>query len=178
MSRRSAPLPAIVGLAAVIGIATADASTTKTVVGSHGSAEGRIIVAGSNHHTLYAFTSDSRTKSRCYGRCSKVWVPLWAKGKIVAAAHSHVNGSKLGKIRRKNGAYQVTYYDQPLYTYTKDHKPGQTNGHYQLQFGGTWYAIDYNGTQAPPPCYAPRRKPSGAVRAGPRTGPSSCPPSP
>ena len=153
MSRRFAPLPAVACLAAVIGIATADASTTKTAVDSANSQVGRIIVAAKNRHTLYAFTSDSRTKSRCYGHCSKVWVPLWAKGKIVAASGSHLNAHKLGKIRRKNGSKQVTYYGQPLYLYTGEHKPVQLKGHEKYQFGGSWYAVDVNGSAAPPRGY-------------------------
>jgi predicted lipoprotein with Yx(FWY)xxD motif len=162
-------MPAVVGVAAVIGIATADASNTRTVVRSVNSHVGRIIVVGSNRHTLYGFTRDHRGKSACYGRCTKVWVPLWAKGKVVAAAHSQVNGRKLGRIRRRNGSYQVTYYSQPLYLYTGDKRPGQTNGHYLYQFGGSWYAIDVNGTQAPPPCYSRRQ----GGRSGLRTGPAS-----
>ena len=148
-----ARVSALICAAALIGITTASATTSKTSVASVNSRVGRIIVAGSNHHTLYGFTKDSKTKSACYGTCSKTWVPMWAKGTIVAASGSHLNAHKLGKIKRKSGSYQVTYYGQPLYTYTGDHKSGQINGHEKYQFGGSWYAIDVNGAAAPPPGY-------------------------
>jgi predicted lipoprotein with Yx(FWY)xxD motif len=131
----------------------ASATTSRTAVGSRSTNLGQIIVAGSNQHTLYGFTKDGRDKSACYGRCTKRWIPLWAKGRIVAVRGSHVNGKKLGKFRRRSGSWQVTYYGQPLYRYTGDTKPGQTKGHYKYQFGGSWYAIDDNGSPAPPPDY-------------------------
>ena len=108
---------------------------------------GQIIVAGSNQHTLYGFGNDSRNKSACYGRCSRTWIPLWAKGQIVAVKGSHVNGKKLGKFRRKSGSYQVTYYGQPLYTYKGDTKPGQIRCHKYLQ---GWHPILIIGSPAPP----------------------------
>ena len=154
MSGKLARVSALICAAALIGITTASASTSKTVVASVNSRVGKIIAAGINHHTLYAFSRDSKTKSACYGTCSKTWIPMWAKGKIEAASGSGVNGKKLGKIRRKSGSYQVTYYGQPLYTYTGDHKAKDINGHQKYQFKGSWYAIlAYGGTQAPPPGY-------------------------
>ncbi|MFL5824400.1 MAG: hypothetical protein ACJ764_13265 [Solirubrobacteraceae bacterium] len=151
--KKLARVLALICAAALIGIAAASATTTKTAVGSLRSKLGRIIVAGSNHHTLYGFANDSRNKSTCYRKCSRTWVPLWAKGRVVAQAHSQVNARKLGKFRRKSGSYQVTYYGHPLYTYTGDTKPGQTKGHFKYQYGGGWYAININGSQAPPPSY-------------------------
>ena len=172
-----ARVAAVLGALALVAIGTADASTTRTVIKSSSAAGlGRIIVAGSNRHTLYGFSNDPRNKSTCYRRCSKVWIPLWAKGKIVAAKGSGVNGRKLGKIRRRNGSYQVTYYRQPLYLYTRDRKPGVANGHYQYQFGNSWYAIDINGSPAPPPCYGRRRPaPHPARTATTRGGATLCP---
>ena len=151
--RRLAPLAAVVCAVALVGIATAEASTTKTVVAASNSLVGQIIVAGKNHHTLYGFTKDTPKKSGCYGRCSRTFVPLWAKGKIVAAAHSHINAKHLGKIRRKNGSYQVTYYGQPLYTYKAETKPHQLKSHLKQHFGGEWYAILAVGSPAPPQHY-------------------------
>ncbi|MFL5823070.1 MAG: hypothetical protein ACJ764_06480 [Solirubrobacteraceae bacterium] len=152
--KKLARVSALICAAGLIGITTASATTTtKTAVGSLNTKLGRIIVAGSNHHTLYGFANDHNGKSACYNACSRTWVPLWAKGRLVAQAHSQVNARKLGKIRRKSGSYQVTYYGHPLYTYKGDTKPGQTKGHFKYQYGGGWYAIDINGSQAPPPSY-------------------------
>jgi predicted lipoprotein with Yx(FWY)xxD motif len=143
----------VVCAAGLIGITTASATSSKTAVGSRKTNLGRIIVAASNDHTLYGFTKDSKDKSTCYTKCSKTWIPLWAKGQVVAVKGSKVNGRHLGKFRRKSGSWQVTYYGQPLYLYTGDKRAGQHKGHYKYMFGGSWYAIDVNGSQAPPPGY-------------------------
>jgi predicted lipoprotein with Yx(FWY)xxD motif len=144
---------ALVCATGLVGLTTASATTSRTAVGSQNSKLGRIIVAGSNHHTLYGFTRDTKNKSVCYKTCIKTWIPLWAKGQVVAVRGSRLNRRKLGKFQRKSGSWQVTYYGQPLYLYKGDTKPGQTKGHYKYQFGGSWYAIDVNGSQAPPPGY-------------------------
>jgi predicted lipoprotein with Yx(FWY)xxD motif len=135
----------------LIALASASATTSRTAVGSRNTKEGQIIVAGSNHHTLYGFGNDGRDKSACYGACSRTWIPLGAKGQIVAVKRSGVNGRHLGKFRRRNGSWQVTYYGQPLYLYKRDTKPGQIRCHKYLL---GWHPIDVNGSPAPPCGYA------------------------
>jgi predicted lipoprotein with Yx(FWY)xxD motif len=144
---------ALVCAAGLIGLTTASATSSKTAVRSRITNLGRIIVADSNQHTLYGFGNDGKNKSKCYGKCSRTFVPLWAKGKIVAVKGSRVNAKKLGKFRRRSGSWQVTYYGQPLYLYTGDTRAGQHRAHYRYHFGGSWYAIDINGSPAPPPGY-------------------------
>jgi predicted lipoprotein with Yx(FWY)xxD motif len=165
-TRISGKLAQVLGLvcaAGLIGLTTASATSSKTAVGSRNTSLGRIIVAASNHHTLYGFTKDGKSKSACYRKCSRTWVPLWAKGRVVAVKGSHVNGKELGKFRRKSGSWQVTYYGQPLYLHKCETRAGQIEGHDQYQFGGTWYAIDYNGSQAPPCGYARDGRAGGVV---------------
>jgi predicted lipoprotein with Yx(FWY)xxD motif len=146
---------ALVCAAGLVGLAAASATTSTTAVGSRNSGLGQIIIAGFNHHTLYGFSKDppGKNKSTCYGKCSRTWIPFWAKGRVVAVRHSGVNARHLGKLRRRSGSWQVTYYGQPLYLFTGDKRSHQTKGHYKYQFGGTWYAIDVNGSPAPPRGY-------------------------
>ena len=44
--------------------------------------------------------------------------------------------SQLGTSRRTDGSEQVTYAGHPLYRFTADTKPGQTNGEGLEEFGG------------------------------------------
>jgi predicted lipoprotein with Yx(FWY)xxD motif len=48
---------------------------------------------------------------------------------------------KLGTITRSDGSVQATYNGHPLYTYSGDKAPGQTNGNKVNGSGGLWYAL-------------------------------------
>ena len=77
--------------------------------------------------TLYVFTNDKPGESTCYDACAQLWPPLTvAKGETPTLAQG-ITG-KVGVIERKDGTYQVTHDDMPLYYYAKDTKPGETNG--------------------------------------------------
>jgi predicted lipoprotein with Yx(FWY)xxD motif len=65
-----------------------------------------------------------------------VWRPLLVSGKIMAG--SGVALANLGVIILPDGTRQVTYKGYPLYTYTKDLKPGDTNGH---GIDGKWLLV-------------------------------------
>lgn len=71
--------------------------------------------------TLYTFTKDSEGKSACNGPCAKNWPPLMAP----AGAKS---GDGYTVIQRDDGSQQWAYKGQPLYTWVKDSKPGETTG--------------------------------------------------
>ncbi len=86
---------------------------------------GKILVSGANGHTLYLFTQDGKNKSSCTGQCAQVWPPLLVTGK--PRAGNGVSAAKLGEIKRGAG-HQVTYAGHPLYLFTSDTAPGQTNG--------------------------------------------------
>ena len=55
--------------------------------------------------------------------------------------------------RPVDGKAQVTYNGHPLYRFSGDQKPGDTNGQGVSAFGGLWYAVSPTGdqvtTQAP-----------------------------
>jgi predicted lipoprotein with Yx(FWY)xxD motif len=86
---------------------------------------GTILVSGASGHTLYLFTKDRKNKSNCTGQCAQVWPPLLVKGSLRAG--KGVSAGKLGEIKRGAG-HQVTYAGHPLYRFTSDAAPGQTNG--------------------------------------------------
>lgn len=71
--------------------------------------------------TLYVFDKDADGQSNCYDMCAKNWPPLIAtEGAVLPDGYS--------TTKRKDGAKQVTYKNQPLYLWIKDKKPGQRSG--------------------------------------------------
>ncbi len=93
---------------------------------------------------LYMLSSDQRGRSTCSGACASIWPPLTASG--AATAGPGVTTSQVGTIPRPSGsARQVTYDGHPLYTFTGDHAPGQTNGEGIVHFGGTWTLVSPAG---------------------------------
>lgn len=105
---------------------------------------GRIIVDGRGR-SLYLFEKDARGRSACSGVCAAYWPPLLANGRSIA-----VKGAKpslLGSIRRADGRRQVSYAGHPLYFFSGDTKPGQTNGESLKDFGAGWYVLTPSGKQ-------------------------------
>lgn len=97
------------------------------------------ILTDAEGNTLYIFKMDEAGKSNCAGTCAETWPPLKA---AKPSAGEGVDESKIDTIEREDGTSQVTYDDQPLYTYSSDTKPGQTNGQ---GVGDNWYVIGPDG---------------------------------
>lgn len=117
----------------------AHSSRTATVQLRHTSL-GSILVSSSGR-TLYEFTKDHAKKSSCetIRGCSTIWPSLKASGRPTAG--SGIKASLLSTTSSK----QVTYAGHPLYTYSSDSGPGQTDYVGAKEFGGTWYAINASG---------------------------------
>jgi predicted lipoprotein with Yx(FWY)xxD motif len=127
----SSPPTTASGHAATVG--TANAGSLGTVL------------VDSQGRTLYLFKKDTGTKSTCVGPCASAWPPLRASGK--ATAGSGANASMLGTTPRSDGKPQVTYNGHPVYLYSGDQNPGDTNGEGVSAFGGLWYAVSSAGNQ-------------------------------
>jgi predicted lipoprotein with Yx(FWY)xxD motif len=104
------------------------------------------IVVNSSGLTLYDFQKDNGAKSACYGSCAKIWPPLTTSKPPQAGEGA--TASKLGTTKRTDGTTQVTYGGHPLYTYSADTSPGETNGNGITSFGGSWHALDSTGAEA------------------------------
>lgn len=103
------------------------------------------VVVDSEGFTLYNFHKDKGGKPTCYGACEAAWPPLTTDGE--PRAGEGAMAAKLGTAERKDGTLQVTYAGWPLYTYTGDSKPGETNGNDVDAFGAQWYALQPNGQE-------------------------------
>jgi predicted lipoprotein with Yx(FWY)xxD motif len=96
--------------------------------------------------TLYRFDDDTAnpSKSTCNGDCAKKWPPVTiAKGgKIFVAG---VKKSAVGVVKRDDGRLQVTVGGWPVYRFSGDTLPGDTNGQ---GVGGTWFGVTPDGQKA------------------------------
>lgn len=79
--------------------------------------------------TLYTFDKDSGGKSVCNATCAANWPPF------SAAADAQASGS-FTVVIRDDGSRQWAYNGHPLYTWTKDLKPGDITGEGLLD--GAW----------------------------------------
>jgi predicted lipoprotein with Yx(FWY)xxD motif len=136
---------AALSAAVLIPVGLAGASKAdRASVGVAQSSFGRVLVDGRGY-SIYLFEKDALGKSSCYGACATAWPPLIAAGK--PRAKSGVKAAWLGRTKRKDGRWQVTYDRHPLYTFVKDTKKGQTNGEEVDAFGAEWYAVSAAGAK-------------------------------
>jgi predicted lipoprotein with Yx(FWY)xxD motif len=105
---------------------------------------GKILI-DSQGRTLYLFRRDAGTKSACTGACAIDWPPLRATGKPTVGGGAAA--SSVATSARSDGKAQVTYNGHPLYLFSGDQKPGDTNGEGVNAFGGLWYALSSAGNQ-------------------------------
>ncbi|MEU6003666.1 hypothetical protein [Streptomyces sp. NPDC047197] len=110
-----------------------------------------VVVNGSGF-TLYRFDNDtaSPSKSTCNGPCATTWPPVLVDpgSKIFVDG---VNASDVGVVRRDDGTRQVTVGGWPVYRFSKDLKPGDTNGQ---GVGGTWFGVQPDGQKSGAPAEA------------------------
>jgi len=78
-----------------------------------------------NGRTLYYFANDTAGKSNCTGQCLTLWQPFYAASIVVPV---ELNTTDFGQITTAAGTNQTTYQGWPLYYYSGDKNPGDTNG--------------------------------------------------
>jgi predicted lipoprotein with Yx(FWY)xxD motif len=128
-----------------------DAAALRWVELSKGSANGLSpIVHDGAGFTLYRFDKDSAhpPTSNCDGACATTWPPVLVK----AGSKIFFNGvprNAIGVVQRHDGKLQVTVGGWPVYRFSKDTGPGQTNGE---GVGGTWFAVSPKVGEAGPGC--------------------------
>lgn len=138
------PLIALAGAAlalAACGSSTSPSTTSSpaTKVSSSSSPYGTILVT-STGRTLYAYSADTATTSRCNGACAQTWNPLVTIGPPVVAASA--DRGFLATLTRNDGTTQVVYAGHPLYTYSGDLMAHQINGQ---GVGGAWHVVTVTG---------------------------------
>ena len=107
---------------ASVGTNSGGGSTTAASMTSfHSGPDGKFATDASGR-TLYIFSADTGTTSKCSGACSAVW-PAYMQG---------------GK--------QVDFKGHPLYYFKGDTAPGDTKGEGINNFGGLWTMVSPDGT--------------------------------
>jgi predicted lipoprotein with Yx(FWY)xxD motif len=102
------------------------------------------ILGNSKGFTIYMFTSDRRNHDNCvkHSGCPRFW-PLVTTSAMPVAGPG-VKQALLGTIV-VNAKKQVTYAGHPLYMYSGDSAPRQTEYVNFSAFGGRWPAINAAG---------------------------------
>ena len=111
------------------------AAGSSTVAAQPVGSNGTLLVGGSNSMTVYSFSKDvaNSGSSACTSvdDCIATWPALTVPSGTTPTAGPGLAGS-LGTISRPDlsGTVQVTYNGLPLYIYSGDHAPGDSNGIY------------------------------------------------
>jgi predicted lipoprotein with Yx(FWY)xxD motif len=126
------------GTASTPSVAATGAAVVMTKTGTHGT-----YLTDANGKSLYLFASDTGGTSVCNGSCAAIWPPLTTTG--TPSASAGVTGSMLTTFKRQDGSTQVVYNGHPLYYYSGDTNPGDTNGQGVNLNGGLWWLVSPAG---------------------------------
>jgi predicted lipoprotein with Yx(FWY)xxD motif len=117
---------------------TTAAAATAEAIAVSSTDLGDILVDGEGR-TLYLFNPDAQGDPTCYDECADAWPALVEE----VSAGDGVDASLLGSATRTDGAIQVTYNGWPLYYFSGDVAPGDTNGQ---GLNDVWWVVDATGT--------------------------------
>ena len=171
--RFSAGAPLALGVSAAIVLAACGSSTAKVspaapppattsttlhvaspapvVLTAKSSKLGSILVDAQGM-TLYTLTNAGKPVA-CTDQCATFWPPLvLPPGSVTATGGSGVTGLGTTSVMT---VVQVTENGSPLYRFSKDTAPGDTNGEGISSFGGTWHAAKVGGNVAAAPATMP-----------------------
>ncbi len=98
-------------------------------------------LADSSGKSLYVRTTDSANTTTCTASCATAWPPLTLQAGQNPTAGTGVTGT-LGSFKRPDGSTQATLNGMPLYYYSGDTSPGQTNGQ---GIEGIWFVAAPGG---------------------------------
>lgn len=90
--------------------------------------------------TLYYFLKDTPGQSACTGACITLWPPFSA---YPVTAPSVLKITDFSSVSRPDGMKQTAFMGRPLYYYSGDKKPGDTNGQ---GFNNLWYVANTTGS--------------------------------
>jgi predicted lipoprotein with Yx(FWY)xxD motif len=141
LSNRRVHIAALATLALILslfggnGLAGASSPTKHVVAARYNGLLERKVLTTTKGLTLYSLGIERNGKLACLGTCLQVWHPL-----LIGAGKKPTGPVKLGTVKRPDrGKPQVTYRGMPLYTFSGDGVPGQTNGNGVTDVG-IWHA--------------------------------------
>ena len=121
----------------------AEATTTAAATGGDtlvvGSTDLGDVLQDSEGRTLYLFDPDTQSGvPTCYDDCAVAWPPFVEE----VTAGEGVDGSLLTTAARTDSGVQVVYNGWPLYYFSGDEAPGDTNGQ---GLNDIWWVVDASG---------------------------------
>ncbi len=119
MKRTTLLFVLLISLALAVGVAFGETVTVKSKEGLGD------YLADSKGMTLYYYKKDSPGKSSCTGGCLNWW-PIFYSEEITAP--EGIDAKDFGTITREDGKEQTTFRGYPLYYFSGDKEPGDTNG--------------------------------------------------
>jgi predicted lipoprotein with Yx(FWY)xxD motif len=117
----------------LIATALAALATTSAAAADAPAAPHDGVLATPSGATVYTFDKDTvgSGKSACNGPCAQLWPPVAAKSTDMADGDWSI-------VTRDDGSRQWAYKGAPVYTFSKDAKPGDTSGD---KFKDVWHVI-------------------------------------
>jgi predicted lipoprotein with Yx(FWY)xxD motif len=144
--------------AALADSAVGASSRTSVRVGaSHSARLHETILVNSGGRTLYHLKPESAHHIICTGACAKLWPPLLVSSRSTRLLGTSGVQGRLSVVRRPDGKLQAALNGLPLYTFARDHRPGDVKGQ---GFGGVWFVLvqlNAHHITAPPPTAPPTR---------------------
>jgi predicted lipoprotein with Yx(FWY)xxD motif len=99
------------------------------------------ILVNAQGMTLYTLSSEAGGTLKCIGGCLTIWPPVTVPSGVTPPTSIAGASGTFGVITRSdNSTQQLTYNGLPLYVFSHDTAPGDTNGEGIQAFGGTWHA--------------------------------------
>ncbi len=86
--------------------------------------------------TLYGFTKDANGVPTCEDACAEAWPPLLVDGPELPAG---LDPAVYSVVERGDGGQQLKAGKWPLYRFSGDANPGETNGQGS---GDVWFVVD------------------------------------
>ena len=114
------------------------ATPGSVVVHTSDTSLGKVLV-DANGRTLYGLVNDKNMSPTCVDACASTWPPLTVAGTNLPA---HLDPTIFSVVSRPDGSHQLEAGPWPLYRFTGDTAPGDTNG----QGSEGFFVVTPNGT--------------------------------
>ncbi|MGY0236370.1 hypothetical protein [Longispora urticae] len=107
---------------------------------------GPMVIDGQGY-VLYRYERDSSAppRSTCVNECAARFTPVLVHGELRVVG---IDRQLVGNVAREDGSVQLTLGGWPLYGYSGDRMPGDTNGQ---DHAAGWWVIAPNGGRAARP---------------------------
>lgn len=107
----------------------------------------RVLENGASR-SLYVLSTEKGAKVHCTAACAATWIPLVVRSSVKKVSVARSVKGTIGFVRRTAKTKQVTFNTYPVYTYTGDSGPSQSNGEGVAADGGVWHLVHAAATFA------------------------------